>query len=142
MMRSTNYSRLQPINRNNELKILIVDDLDGFVEVAAKMVESWGYQVCTASSGEKAIEMYEEEKPNAVLMDLRMPGMDGFSAFKKIKEKDPEAKTFLMTAYGEDLKTENPKKEGILYVFEKPFSLSELKEKLITHLGRGKPTKI
>lgn len=142
MIRSSNYSRLQALNRNNDLKILIVDDYEAFRGVTSDMAQKWGYQVCTANNGKEAVEMYKKEKPDAILMDLKMPELDGFSAFEKIKKFDPDAKTFLMTAYQDDPRLYDAKAKGVLHVFEKPFSLRDLKEMFSKHLGRGSPQKI
>ena len=142
LIRSSNYSRLQPVNRNNDLKILVVDDYDAFRGTTKDMLAKWGYQVCTASDGKEAISVYKKEKPDAILMDLKMPELDGYSAFEKIKKSDPDVKIFLMTAYQDDPRLYDAKSKGILHIFEKPFSLRDLKDMLRTHLGRGKPTRI
>ena len=106
------------------------------------MISKWGYQVCTATDGEEAVSVYKKEMPDAVLMDLKMPNLDGFSAFEKIKEFDPDVKMFLMTAYQDDSRLYDAKQKGILNIFEKPFSLRDLKESLSRHLDKGKPRKI
>lgn len=142
MIKSSNYSRLQAVNRNNDLKILIVDDYDSFRETASDMIQKWGYKVCTASNGGEAIERYKKEKPDAVLMDLKMPELDGFSAFESIKKYDPNVKLFLMTAYQDDPRLYDAKSKGVLHIFAKPFSLRVLKDLLTNYLGRGSPQKI
>ena len=142
LIKSSNYSRLQAVNRNNDLKILVVDDYETFRGVTKDMIAKWGYQVCTASDGNEAISVYKKEKPDAVLMDLKMPELDGFSAFEKIKKLDSNVKMFLMTAYQDDPRLYDAKSKGIVHIFEKPFSLRDLKDMLKSHLGRGKPQKI
>ena len=138
MLKPLNCSRAHAINRHNNTKILIVDDNDSIRNAAESMISHWGYQTCVASNGNEAISKYQETKPDAVLMDIRMPEKDGFSAFYEIKQKFPDVKIFLMTAYQNDPRIKNGLKDGILFVFEKPFSLSNLKEKLKLHLGRGR----
>ena len=142
LIKSSNYSRLQPVNRNNDLKILVVDDYEAFRGTTKDMIVRWGYQVCTASDGKEAISVYKKEKPDAILMDLKMPELDGFSAFEKIKKSDPEVKMFLMTAYQDDPRLYDAKSKGVLHIFEKPFSLRDLKDMLREYLGRGRPTRI
>jgi len=63
-------------------------------------------------------------------------------SFEKIKKFDPDAKTFLMTAYQDDPRLYDAKAKGVLHVFEKPFSLRDLKEMFARHLGRGSPQRI
>ena len=139
LLKPSNYSRLQPINRNNDRKILIVDDNQSILSAAESMIEHWGFQAFTAENGKEAVKKFRNIKPDAVVMDIRMPEMDGYEAFLKIRRYYPDAKVFLMTAYKSDPRIKQGEKKGILYVFEKPFSLRELKDKLIQHLGRGKP---
>ena len=142
MLKASNYSRLHAINRNNEKKILIVDDNSSILKAGESMIEHWGYQVCCATNGKDAVTMYKKEKPDLVLMDIKMPKLDGYDAFMKIHKKHPDAKVILMTAYTNDPRIKDAVEQGILHVFGKPFSLRELKDKLSQHLGRGKPTRI
>ena len=142
MLKASNYSRLHAINRNNEKKILIVDDNSSILNAGESMIEHWGYQVCSATNGKDAISVFKKEKPDLVLMDIKMPKLDGYDAFLKIHEKFPDAKVILMTAYPNDPRIKDAINQGILHVFGKPFSLRELKDKLSQFLGRGKPSRI
>ena len=70
-------------------KILIVDDEPKMVTMLKMALEAASYEVVSASNGKEGIEMVEKEKPDAIILDLMMPEMDGFTACKKIKG-DPE----------------------------------------------------
>ncbi|WP_196138757.1 twitching motility response regulator PilH [Aliikangiella sp. G2MR2-5] len=69
-------------------KILIVDDSPTEIHVLSTILESNGYQVVTAESGESGVAVAKEELPDLVLMDVVMPGLNGFQATRQLK-KDP-----------------------------------------------------
>lgn len=84
------------------INIMIVDDL-AFIKLLLKdLIEKAGFRVIgEASDGEEAIEMYQEKKPDLVLLDITMPKMDGITALKKILALDPGAKVIMCSALGQ-----------------------------------------
>jgi two-component system response regulator VicR len=66
-------------------KIMVVDDEPDLVEVVKLILESDGYEVVTASSGQEALDKIEKEMPDLVLLDIIMPRMDGWEVFSRIK---------------------------------------------------------
>jgi two-component system alkaline phosphatase synthesis response regulator PhoP len=72
-------------------KILVVDDEPDVVDMLRMMLENASYEVVSAYDGKEGIEKAKEEKPDAIVLDLMMPGMDGFEACKEMKN-DPELK--------------------------------------------------
>ena len=79
--------------------ILIVDDDSVILETLQYLLLNEGYEVVPARNGQEAINTYKEIHPNVVLMDIKMPIMNGFEAFFKIKELDKEACVILTSAY-------------------------------------------
>jgi len=81
--------------------VLIVDDVRFIRVLLVEILEDKGYEVAgEATEGEEAIEMYGKLKPDLVIMDIAMPGMDGITALKHIRTIDPEAKVIVISAYG------------------------------------------
>lgn len=109
--------------------ILLVDDDVDVLESTQYILMSEGYEVITSKNGEEAVTKYKENKPDITFLDIRMPVMDGYDAFFKIKEFDPKAKVIFITAFSidEDKYTE-AKKNGLLDLINKPFSLEDLKK--------------
>jgi two-component system, chemotaxis family, chemotaxis protein CheY len=84
------------------VNVLIVDDLAFIKIVLRDIVEKAGFRVVgEASNGEQAITMYQDTRPDVVLMDITMPGMDGLTALGKIREVDPAARVIICSALGQ-----------------------------------------
>lgn len=81
-------------------KILIVDDEINIRNALATMLSKLGYEVATTASGEEAIEQIQEMHFDVALVDLRMPGMDGLTLLKRIRESGAECEVIVITAYG------------------------------------------
>ena len=81
-------------------KILIVEDEKNTRDGLAQFLESLDFDVITAEDGNAGWKIYEQEKPDLVLSDIKMPGMDGVELLGKIKVANPNAFVILLTAYG------------------------------------------
>ncbi|GMV84958.1 MAG: hypothetical protein AMXMBFR80_08150 [Dehalococcoidia bacterium] len=81
--------------------ILVVDDAAFMRMRMSKILTEAGYQVVQAENGLEAVEKYRSEKPDAVLMDITMPEMDGLTALKEIRSLDPTARVAMVTALGQ-----------------------------------------
>ncbi|MBC2715921.1 MAG: response regulator [Desulfobacteraceae bacterium] len=84
----------------NELKVLIIDDEVVFSQNMAKLLNTRGYQTETANSGEEGIRVLEKEAYDVVVLDLKMPGMNGIETLKKINELDIQLQVILLTGHG------------------------------------------
>ncbi|MCJ7624399.1 MAG: response regulator [Anaerolineaceae bacterium] len=102
-------------------RILVVDDAEFLRMRISKMLTSDGHEVIEAENGLLAVEIYKKEKPDAVLMDITMPEMDGLSALKEIKAFDPQAKVVMLTALGQESVVLEAIKNGARDFVVKPF---------------------
>jgi len=80
-------------------KILIVDDEKSMCQFLSIMLRKEGYQITTAASGAKALEMFKSSKFELVITDIRMAGMDGIELLSELKKLDPSLPVIIMTAY-------------------------------------------
>jgi DNA-binding NtrC family response regulator len=106
--------------------LLLVDDDAAFRHVMSGELRRLGHEVRTASTGEEAIRLVEQLDPGVVLMDLRLPGMDGLSAMKAIRVRNPAAEIIMLTGNGTiDTAIESIRVGAFDYVI-KPCPLEEL----------------
>jgi two-component system chemotaxis response regulator CheY len=102
-------------------KILVVDDAAFMRMRCSKLLTENGYEVVEAENGLDAIAKYKESKPDAVLLDITMPEMDGLTALKEIRKVDPEAKVAMVTAMGQQSMIMDAIKSGAKDFVVKPF---------------------
>jgi two-component system, chemotaxis family, chemotaxis protein CheY len=102
-------------------KILVVDDAAFMRMRCSKLLTDNGYDVVEAENGLDAIAKYKESKPDAVLLDITMPEMDGLTALKEIRKVDPEAKVAMVTAMGQQSMIMDAIKSGAKDFVVKPF---------------------
>lgn len=108
-------------------QILIVDDEENVRRLLLKVLSKEGYQVETAGNGQEALEKLNETRFDLVIMDIRMPIMDGMEAFHIIREKHPEVIVIMMTAFTSVDTAINAMKLGAYNYISKPFNISEVK---------------
>lgn len=83
-------------------KILIVDDEPDFLEVMRTRLEANDYDVVTVANGEEALDYVKDNKPDAVLLDVLMPGIDGLEVLKRIRKMDKNLPVYIITAFSTD----------------------------------------
>ena len=108
-------------------RVLIIDDEMVLSRSLAMAFGDDGFEVTTTGSGEEAMEVLESVSPHVVLLDLRLPGMDGIEVLEKIRRHDESARVILMTAYGDTQTTVEAIKRGAFHFINKPFDLLDLK---------------
>ncbi|MCM3635497.1 response regulator [Paenibacillus camelliae] len=108
-------------------KVLIVDDQNGIRLLLMEVFNSEGYHTTQASNGKVALEIVRSERPDLVLLDMKIPGMDGLEILKHIKAIDPTITVIMMTAYGELDMINQATELGAVKHFTKPFDIDELR---------------
>ncbi len=107
-------------------RVLVVDDQQIVCYSLQRFFQSKGFEVSVATKGEEALQKVEIESPDVVVMDVRMPGMDGIEVLKKIKEKYPKIQVIMMTAYSTTERAIEAIKLGAFDYLTKPFENEEL----------------
>ena len=112
--------------------ILLADDDHEFLEATSYMLQYDCYNVIGAVNGEDAVNQFQENNPDIVLLDIKMPILDGYEAFFKIKKVDPDATIFFTSSYAiDDEKYQKAKDCGLKGLINKPFELEDV-QKLIS----------
>ncbi len=92
-----------------------------------RMLESQSFLVSLAKNGVEALELFDQERPDLVIMDIRMPGQSGLEVLKEIKERDPKALVILMTAFGTTETAIEAMKFGAFDYILKPFDIPQMR---------------
>ncbi|MEX2684886.1 MAG: response regulator [Candidatus Sigynarchaeota archaeon] len=106
--------------------ILIVDDDPGILETMADILMEKNWAVVVASDGYKAIEMIKVRQVDAIVMDIRMPGLDGIATYKLMKKTINVPRTIFMTAYAFEDTIREAIAEGAIAVLLKPIDIKVL----------------
>ena len=117
-------------------RALVVDDDRFMVKTLSDVLRLKGWDVTSAFSGSSAVEAASRDAFDVVLMDIKMPGMDGVAAFKAMKALKPDVRVVLMTAYAAQELVSEAEREGVLRVMAKPLDVASL----LTLLAKSVPT--
>jgi two-component system, NtrC family, response regulator HydG len=122
---------------NTKLKILIVDDNEDFCKNMADIMELKKYKVNMAYSGIQAIDMVGKNHYDLIIMDIKMPVMDGVEAFRKIKAISPETIVIMITAFAVEDLIKDALREGAFAALKKPVDFDNLFHIISDAVGEG-----
>ncbi len=106
--------------------ILIIDDDDQLRKSFEKLLTEEGYRIKTAASGEAGLNMTEAEMPDLVVLDMRLPGMNGLETFQAVQAIEPKLPVIIITAYGTTETAIEAIKRGAFDYILKPFDIPEM----------------
>jgi signal transduction histidine kinase len=108
-------------------KILIIDDDEAMLDSCTQVFKREGYQTLTAENGSAGIRKFKKSAPDLVLVDLKMPGIDGLEVLKRLKSQDPDCMAIMITGYGTIGSAVEAIKLGAYDFLPKPFSPDEIR---------------
>ncbi len=115
-------------------KLLVVDDEESICWGLSRLGESLGHEVVTASSAEQAFVQAERNRPDVVILDVRLPGMDGLSAIERLQNECGSVPIIVITAYGDLQTAVEAVRRGAFDYIAKPFDVSKVKGALVRAL--------
>ncbi|MEW6540341.1 MAG: response regulator [Bacillota bacterium] len=115
--------------------LLVVDDQPAIRQLLAEALESEGFAVIAASNGYEAVNITRRQKPELILLDLKMPGLGGLETLREIHRFSPDIPVILVTAYGELSDPGEAEKLGVRRLIIKPFDLNEVRSVVRSVLG-------
>jgi len=119
----------------NQLKILVVEDELTLVETLTYNLERQGYAVYTSGNGRDALKIAQHEKPDLIILDVMLPGIDGFEVCRVLR-KDTNAPILMLTAHSSEIDKIVGLEVGADDYLSKPFSMRELLARIKAHLRR------
>ncbi|XER10156.1 Protein-glutamate methylesterase/protein-glutamine glutaminase [Sporomusa aerivorans] len=126
---------MQNYMSNSQATILVIDDQPGIRRLLTEVLQDEGYRVVTAANGYEGIQAAQEVHPNVILMDMKMPGMDGIEALKKLKRQGQGDQVIMMTAYGELDMVNEAREAGMRDYITKPFDIMSLCQIIEANIG-------
>jgi DNA-binding NtrC family response regulator len=111
-------------------KVLVVDDEVAFADNIAKLISKRGYEVTTVNNGQSAVEALDESDFDIIILDLKMPGLDGLATLKLIKGKRPGVEVIILTGHGSMESGIDGIQLGAFDFIMKPVRFEDLHEKI------------
>ena len=118
------------------LKVLLVDDEEDFVRTMADRMQMRDVGSEVALDGQQALEMLEDEIPDVMVLDLRMPGIDGMELLQRVKKTYPQLQVIIMTGHGSDKDEERARRLGAFAYLKKPVDINHLMD-TVRNAGRA-----
>jgi DNA-binding NtrC family response regulator len=118
-------------------KLLLVDDEEDFVTGLSERMKLQDVGSEVALDGEQALKKVEEQNPDIIVLDLKMPGMHGMMVLDKVKKAHPDIQVVILTAHGSEKDEEEAKRLGAFAFLRKPVALGQLME-VVTQAYRKK----
>ena len=114
----------------DDIKVLLVDDEVEFVESLSERLDLRDVKNKVAFDGHQALKMLEQEVPDVMVQDLRMPGIDGMAVLEQVTKKYPQVKVIILTGHGTDKDEDAARRLGAFDYMTKPFDIDELLAKI------------
>ena len=111
-------------------KILVIDDEPSIRELLDTILRRKGYDVVLADTGQKGLDIFRQERPDVVVLDLKMPGMDGLTVLQHVRSLPPNQSVVILTGAGTPEAEQQVRALGVTEFVEKEFSLHHLGDAL------------
>lgn len=123
------------MDSSSRIKLLVVDDEPAILEMIQSHFSLRGFQVITAEDGPEGLVLLEKERPDVVLLDLKMKKLDGNHFLRQMREKNLPAKVIVITGYQDESLRKEIGELGVDAFLEKPVSIVELQKKVYELTG-------
>jgi len=112
------------------IKVLLVDDEEEFVQTLSERLKMRDVGSDVAYNGEQALQFVHDEVPDVMVLDLRMPGIDGMEVLRRIKKAYPEVQVIILTGHGTKRDEEEARRLGAFDYLQKPVDVDHLIKRL------------
>jgi DNA-binding response OmpR family regulator len=110
----------------DKIKLLLVDDEENFVNTLAERMKLRSVPSKVVHSGEAALEVVKTQEPDVMILDLRMPGIDGMEVLRRVRATNPKVQIIILTGHGTEFDEEEARKLGAFHYHKKPIDIDEL----------------
>ena len=113
-----------------DMKVLLVDDEEEFVKALAERLKMRDLRSDTVLDGEEALSFVEDQEPDVMVLDLKMPGIDGMEVLRQVRKAYPKIQVIILTGHGTEKHEEEAKRLGAFDYLEQPVNLDVLVKKM------------
>lgn len=113
-----------------EFKVLMVDDEEDFVKTLAERMKMRDLDSDIALDGEQALQIVEDQIPDVMVLDLKMPGIDGMEVLRRVRKAYPQVQVVILTGHGSEKDEAEAKRLGAFAYLQKPVDLEKLVQTL------------
>jgi DNA-binding NtrC family response regulator len=113
-----------------KLDVLLVDDEQEFVDAFAERLRLRGFNPHVANNGEQALRMVDEGNARIIILDLKMPGIDGLEVLRRVKKMHPETQVIILSGHGSEKDEETARNIGAFEYLRKPADIGDVLEAL------------
>lgn len=114
----------------SDIKLLLVDDEEDFVRALAERLELRDLASNTALDGQQAISVVDDCEPDVMVLDLKMPGIDGMEVLRRVRSKYPGIQVIIQTGHGNDLDEAEARRLGVFDYLKKPVDIELLVDRI------------
>ncbi|MBU0987612.1 MAG: response regulator [Proteobacteria bacterium] len=121
-----------------EIKVLLVDDEEDFVKTLSERIQMRDLGSDIALNGEEALKLVDTQVPDVMVLDLKMPGIDGMEVLRRVKKAYPQVQVIMLTGHGSEKDEKTARRLGVYEYLQKPVEI----ETLVKYIKRAYKSKI
>jgi len=121
----------------SKIRVLLVDDEEDYVRTMAERLEMRDLPSRVATSGAEALDMVQAEAPDVMVLDLRMPGIDGMQVLERVKNEHPQVQVIILTGHGSEKEEKEARALGAFEYLQKPADTGQLLDTITAAWKRG-----
>ncbi len=110
----------------DKIKVLLVDDEEEFVKTLAERIEMRNLGSDIAYNGEQALKVVKDEVPDVMILDLKMPGIDGMEVLRRVRKAYPDVQVIMLTGHGSDKDENEARQLGAFDYLQKPADIDKI----------------
>jgi len=121
-----------------KIKVMFVDDEEEFVTTLSARIQRRDFSSSVAFTGEQALQIVDDQVPDVMVLDLKMPGIGGMEVLRRVKKAYPKVKVIILTGHGSEKDKKEALSLGAFGYLQKPVQIDELARQIINANKAGK----
>ena len=120
-----------------KIKVMLVDDEEAFVTTLSDRIQRRDFSSSVAFTGEQALQIVDDQVPDVMILDLKMPGIGGMEVLRRVKKAYPKVQVIILTGHGSEKDKKEALSLGAFSYLQKPVQIDELARQIINAHNSG-----